>query len=59
MNTNNIKVLTVIFSGWYDLEEDFTPSILQVFFLFFFNGEEIKSGFITLPGKGGTLLPGE
>ena len=35
MNTNNIKVLTVIFSGWYDLEEDFTPSILQVFFLFF------------------------
>ena len=58
LNTNNTKVFTVIFSGWYDLEEDFPPSILQVFFSFF-NGEERKSGFITLPGKGGALLPGE
>lgn len=35
MNTDNTKVFTVIFSGWYDLEEDFSPSILQVFFLSF------------------------
>ena len=51
-------MFTVIFSGWYDLEEDFPPSILQVFFSFF-NGEERKSGFITLPDKGEALLPGE
>ena len=52
MNTDNTKVFTVIFSGWFDLEEDFSPSILQVFFLSFLMEKKERVALLLCQAKG-------